>query len=149
MTRQIIVDRSPGTLLVSKLSALEWFQAGVKLHRQGLYGEATQVLRNAIRPQKDYADAYHLLGICYFLDGWLEFAELNFHQLLMLDPEHLEALLFLSEIYRERGDINSAINALHRALDEDPDYELAFTMLEKAYKLLQLKSKTKKENHNE
>lgn len=55
------------------------------------------------------------------------------------DPENIEALVLLADIYRWNDDLDSAVEHYQRALEVEPDYESALAGLEEVEKMRELR----------
>ncbi len=89
---------------------------------------AEEFARRAIAADKNIAVFYNTLGLICSTQGKSEEALTNFKKVVELDPNHLDAILRIAQIYVQQGSVEknnsmleSALAFLKRALDIRPD----------------------------
>lgn len=97
---------------------------GIVLKRQDRFEEAEKHHLQALRyfPGKNNADARHIytnLGALYNSMGKPDRAEAIYRQLLAIQPDHPGANNNMGNIYLQKGMIDSALTAYHRAISGD------------------------------
>ena len=81
------------------------------------YQSAAVLLDSAIQSGQGYADAHHMLGVCYAMTDQREEALRAFDEALRLNPRYVEAHLNRSIILSDLGRAEEAAEALRRAHD--------------------------------
>jgi tetratricopeptide (TPR) repeat protein len=79
------------------------------------YRGAALLIASAIESGKGYADAHHMLGLCYALTEWREEALASFDAAIKLNPRYVEAHLSRSIVLGDLGRPQEAEEALARA----------------------------------
>lgn len=79
------------------------------------YRGAALLLASAIESGRGYADAHHMLGICYALTEWREEALRSFDEAIRLNPRYVEAHLNRSIVLSDLGRAPEAAEALAQA----------------------------------
>jgi tetratricopeptide (TPR) repeat protein len=79
------------------------------------YRGAALLLASAIEAGQGYADAHHMLGLCYALTEWREEAVRSFDEAIRLNPRYVEAHLNRSIVLSDMGRSTEAAEALTRA----------------------------------
>jgi len=74
-------------LEAEKTNPRYWVKVGTALYNQGLFGEATPVLEEAVRRGPDRADGLHNLGLCYARTARLPEAIVRFRAAVARDPD--------------------------------------------------------------
>jgi tetratricopeptide (TPR) repeat protein len=75
----------------------------------GDYYGAIVFLRQAVKFEPDYAEAWFLLGNCQQRNPrWTRDAAESYQRVLSIDPNHVEALISLGDLYRSEGFVNRA-----------------------------------------
>jgi tetratricopeptide (TPR) repeat protein len=81
------------------------------------YHGAIHLLADVVETGRAYADAYHLLGVCYSLVGQPETGLVQLEQALRLNPNYVEALVHRAIVLNELGRGDEAQQALRHATD--------------------------------
>lgn len=81
------------------------------------YRSAAVLLASAISAGKGYADAHHMLGLCYAMTEQREEALRSFDEAIRLNPRYVEAHLNRSIVLSDLGRAVEAAEALTRAQD--------------------------------
>ena len=79
------------------------------------YRGAALLLKSAIESGKGYADAHHMLGLCYAMTEWREEALASFDAAIRLNPRYVEAHLNRSIVLSDLGRAAEAEAALGQA----------------------------------
>ena len=79
------------------------------------YRGAALLLSSAIESGQGYADAHHLLGLCYAMTEWRDEALVAFDAAIRLNPRYVEAHLNRSIVLSDLGRAQEAEEALSRA----------------------------------
>jgi TolA-binding protein len=118
----------------------EWIQQRVKqrtiaqqnfarareLSVTGDYYGAIVLLKQAVHYEPDYTEAWFLLGNCQERNPkWRRDAAESFQQVLSLDPNHIEAMISLGDLYRSEGMGNRAQTSYEDVLKISPDNQQA------------------------
>lgn len=94
---------------------------------------AEQSFQEAIKLNKDNADAHYYLGALYRDLGRWEDAEGYFKKTLDIDPEYSKAYSDLGWIYQQRNQPREALMAFERAVQADPTNTMALRNLGQAH----------------
>jgi tetratricopeptide (TPR) repeat protein len=85
------------------------FQRARELSATGDYYGAIVLLKQAVTFAPDHAEAWHLLGACQERNPkWRRDAAESFQRSLSLDPNSVDALISLGDLYRNQGLISRA-----------------------------------------
>jgi Flp pilus assembly protein TadD len=85
------------------------FQRARELSATGDYYGAIVLLKQAVNFAPDHAEAWHLLGACQERNPkWRRDAAESFQRALSLDPNSVDALISLGDLYRTEGLISRA-----------------------------------------
>lgn len=79
------------------------------------YRGAALLLKSAIDAGQGYADAHHMLGLCYAMTEWRDEALASFDTAIKLNPRYVEAHLNRSIVLSDLGRAAEAEEALGRA----------------------------------
>jgi tetratricopeptide (TPR) repeat protein len=79
------------------------------------YRGAALLIASAIEAGQGYADAHHMLGLCYAMTEWREEALASFDAAIRLNPRYVEAHLNRSIVLSDLGRPGEAEEALARA----------------------------------
>jgi tetratricopeptide (TPR) repeat protein len=101
-----------------------------ELTANGDYYGAIVLLRQAVRFAPDHALAWQLLGTCQERNPrWRRDAVESYQTALSIDPNLIEAMLALGELYRHEGLGSRALSCFEDALKIDPENETAKRLL--------------------
>jgi tetratricopeptide (TPR) repeat protein len=105
-----------------KKTAEYWFYRGVSYHDAGMYKEAIDVFKQAIKINPDDADAHNNLGFTYglFLKMHKEAIE-EYKQAIRIKPDDKMTHIHLGETYLILGDRGSALEEYKILKDLDSD----------------------------
>src|SRR2546425_7770063 len=101
------MDGSPEHLVV---------QARERFQLQDYYG-AIHLLAEVVATGRAFADAHHLLGLCYSLVGQPDNALAQFDRALQLNPRYVEALIHRAIVLNELGREQEADAMFRRAAE--------------------------------
>lgn len=90
-------------------------QANERFQLQDYYG-AIHLLEEVVATGRAFADAHHLLGLCYSLVGQADPALAQFDRALQLNPRYVEALLHRAIVLNELGREDEADAMFRRAV---------------------------------
>jgi len=91
----------------------------------GLYGEASEEYRKAIRFCPDFPDVHNRLGVAYRERGMDEEAEAAFREAIRINPRYADPYTNLGALFFRRGDTESAIQNWKEALRISPQHTVA------------------------
>ena len=98
---------------------------GILRAREGRYGEAERLLREAAEARPDDWRTWNALGFLADIERDWGSAVASYQRAAELAPEEAAPLNNLGLSYLQQGDSNAAIGAFNRALDRDADFEPA------------------------
>lgn len=90
---------------------------------RGLYPEAVDEIREAIKLNPDFPDLHNQLGLALSMNGEREVAVAEFQHALHLNPRYVEARLNLAIILNDLGRYEDALREFHTEQLRDPDHE--------------------------
>jgi Tfp pilus assembly protein PilF len=106
------------------------FQRARELSATGDYYGAIVLLQQAVNFAPDYAEAWHLLGACQERNPkWRRDAAESFQRALSLDPNSVEVLISLGDLYRTEGLISRAQSCYEDVLKIAEDHPEAKSRL--------------------
>jgi tetratricopeptide (TPR) repeat protein len=106
------------------------FQRARELSATGDYYGAIVLLKQTVNYAPDHAEAWHLLGACQERNPkWLRDAAESFQRALSLDPNSVDALISLGDLYRTQGLISRAQSCYEDALKIAADHPEAKSRL--------------------
>lgn len=106
--------------------ATQNFTKARELSVTGDYYGAIVLLKQAVQYAPDLADAWFLLGSCQERNPkWRREAAESFQQALSLDPNHVDALISLGDLYKSEGLSTRAQTCYEDALKIAPDNAIA------------------------
>ena len=98
------------------------FQKAKELVAHGDYYGAIVLLKQTVHFEPDHADAWALLGACQERNPrWRRDAAESFQMALSVDPNNVEALLSLGDLYKAEGLITRAQTCYEDALTINPE----------------------------
>jgi tetratricopeptide (TPR) repeat protein len=107
------------------------FNRARELSVTGDYYGAIVLLKQAVNYEPDYTEAWFLLGSCQERNPkWRREAAESFQQVLSIDPNHVEALISLGDLYRSEGMGNRAQSCYEDVLKISPKNQQATNRLE-------------------
>lgn len=99
-----------------------WVMRGLAHRKMGLFREAENFCRHAIKLKSDYAWAHHVLGSALQCQGRTEEALASYRKSIGLQPDNVEAHYFLANALRETGAIHEAVSSYRQAIRLDPGF---------------------------
>jgi tetratricopeptide (TPR) repeat protein len=90
---------------------------------RGLYPEAVEEIREAIKIHPDFPDLHNQLGLALSMSGERERAVSEFQQALHINPRYVEARLNLAIILNDLGRYEDALREFQMEAPRDPDHE--------------------------
>jgi tetratricopeptide (TPR) repeat protein len=88
--------------------ALDFYHRALKEFGENRFSEAILLLREALRLDPSFKDAYEALGLVYHRTGALDDAISVMRELARVDPDHLMAHTNLSRFYAAKGWLEEA-----------------------------------------
>ncbi|HEU5161560.1 MAG TPA: tetratricopeptide repeat protein, partial [Thermoanaerobaculia bacterium] len=111
------------------------FRKARELSIAGDYWGAIVLLRQAVEYAPDHAEAWYILGTCLEQNPkWRREAVEAFQRALSFDPNMVDALLSLGDLYKGHGMTARAIACYEDALQIDPENAMAKTRLKNVAK---------------
>lgn len=102
------------------------FRRAQELSITGDYWGAIVLLRQAVEFAPDHSTAWYLLGTCLEQNPkWQREAVEAYQRSLSLDPNYIEAMLSLGDLYRKQGMVSRAVACYEDALQIDGENALA------------------------
>ncbi len=108
-------------------------QIGRALFREGMIEEAREFFEVGAQHTPDNAEAVSCMGYAQHRMGDDELAMVTLRQALAIDPDHMEARIYLGNILYDRGDYEAALQQFDKSGPEDHWDELG------VWRLLELK----------
>lgn len=94
------------------------------------YYGAIVLLKQAVQFAPDFSEAWQLLGACQERNPhWRRDAAESYQRVLSIDPENVEALISLGDLYKAEGMISRAQTCYDDVLKIDPDNQQATSRL--------------------
>ncbi|HEX6100235.1 MAG TPA: tetratricopeptide repeat protein [Thermoanaerobaculia bacterium] len=116
--------------LTQRSIAEQNFQKAQELTNQGDYYGAIVLLKQAVHFVPDHADAWALLGACQERNPrWRRDAAESFQMALSIDPNNVEAMISLGDLYRAQGMISRAQTCYEDVLKISAENQQAKTRL--------------------
>ena len=122
--------------------AYEYFLQGLDLHGQHKFPQAIKLLEKSIEIDRNYAPAWAYLGASYNSDAAFELggreqyrrAQAAYERALALQPNLLDAQMFLANLLVDTGKVEEAVPLLRDALKTNGNYAAAHWELGYAYR---------------
>ncbi len=106
------------------------FQRATRLAARGDYYGAIVLLKQAVDYAPDFADAWFLLGSCQERNPqWHHHASESLQKALAIDPNHIEALISLGDLFRSQGLTSRAESCWEDVLQIDENNRQALKRL--------------------
>ena len=99
--------------ILAVLGWLTWCQTAI-------YADAETIWQDTIRKNRTCGMAHHNLGVILQQQGRVSEAELEFRQVLKIDPNDNPARLNLANVYFEQGKLANAISLYEQVLKSEP-----------------------------
>lgn len=116
--------------LTQRTIAEQNFLKARELTANGDYYGAIVLLKQAVRYAPDHAQAWQLLAACQERNPrWRREAVESYQMALSIDPNLVDSMLALGELYRHEGLASRAQSCFEDALKIAPDHELAKKLL--------------------
>jgi tetratricopeptide (TPR) repeat protein len=104
----------------------DYLNEGIVYFLQDEYGEAIDLLSEAIALQPLYVDAYLLRGQAYYLIGQFMEVAADFEKAVALSPEYTDAYLYQGLALASSGRLYEAVDDFNQAIELDPNYATAY-----------------------
>ena len=116
--------------LTQRSIAEQNFARAKELTGQGDYYGAIVLLKQAVQFVPDHAEAWQLLGACQERNPrWRRDAAESFQMALSIDPNNVEAMISLGDLYKSEGMISRAQTCYEDALKVSPENQQAKSRL--------------------
>ena len=102
-------------LAVAVLPAMADFETAMSHLKSGNYLEAAGEFQALVDESPDYADGYHLLGVCFLKSGKYEDAEKNFLKAIELNGDKFDYHYNLANAYRIQNKHDKVVKTLNNA----------------------------------
>jgi tetratricopeptide (TPR) repeat protein len=115
----------------AKSQAQQKFDAGFALARQGKNAEAMAAFRDAVQLNPDLTEAHFSLGVLLARQGKPGYAEAmqQFLEVLRLHPADVDALVNISNLLEEGGDLHASVTTMQKAVALAPGQSELLVML--------------------
>lgn len=111
--------------------AIQNYSRARQLSSEGDYYGAIVLLKQAVQFSPEFADAWFLLGSCQERNPkWRREAVESFQRALSTDPEHVDAMISLGDLYRSEGLTTRAQVCYEDALKIAPENQQAASRLQ-------------------
>lgn len=122
--------------------AYEYYLRGVDLYAGNEFNLATQMLEQSVRLDPTYAFAWAHLGRAHTAKAAFEFggaayyrkAQSDYEKALALNPDLIEARVFMANMFTDTGRVEQAVPLLREALRTNPNHPEAHWELGYAYR---------------
>jgi DNA-binding winged helix-turn-helix (wHTH) protein/TolB-like protein/Tfp pilus assembly protein PilF len=123
-------------------AAYEFYLRGIDLYSRHDFPLAIQMLQKSVAIDPNYALTWAYLGASYTSDAAFEFggreqyqkAQAAYERALKIQPEQLEAKIFLANFLIDTGKVEQAVPLLRDALQTNPNHAAAHWELGYAYR---------------
>lgn len=102
-------------MLLAALPAWADFETAMSYLKAGKYHEAAAEFQALVDESPDYADGYHLLGICFLKSGKFEDAERNFLKAIEINGDKFDFHYNLANAYRLQNKHDKVVKTLNNA----------------------------------
>jgi len=117
--------------LTQRSIAEQNFSRAKELTAQGDYYGAIVLLKQAVQFIPDFADAWQLLGACQERNPrWRRDAAESFQMALSIDPNNVEAMISLGDLYKSEGMISRAQTCYEDVIKIAPENQQAKSRLQ-------------------
>lgn len=106
-----------------------WILRGLIHRKLGLYREAENYCRHALKLKPGDAAAHHVLGSALQCQGRMDEALACYRKAISLQPDYAEAHYFLANALREAGAMSEAVKSYRQVIKLQPDYVEALSNL--------------------
>jgi tetratricopeptide (TPR) repeat protein len=112
-----------GSMAPAKVkSAQDWYDAGFAASQAESYREAIRYFQRAVSLNRDYAEAYNMLGFCLRKLGKVKEALSRYEKALKLKPDFPEAREYYGEAHLQNGNLAGALEQ-YRILEQSGSEE--------------------------
>lgn len=106
-----------------------WVMRGLIHRKLGLFREAENFCRHALKIGPGAASAHHVLGSALQCQGRMSEALACYRKAIELQPDYAEAYYFLANALRETGEMHDAAKCYRTAIKLQPNYVEALSNL--------------------
>ena len=103
-------------------SAQDWYDLGYVASQEERYREGVRSFRKALSLNRDYAEAYNMLGFSLRKLGRVKEALANYEKALKLKPDFPEAREYYGEAHLQNGNLEAALEQ-YRILEQSGSEE--------------------------
>lgn len=136
LTRGAKEGMSIEQLLARRQIAYSNLEKARELTTLGDYYSAIVLLKQTVHFDPSLAEAWHLLGTCQERNPkWRRDAAISFQKALAADPNYVDSMIALGDLYRLEGLSGRAQNFYQDALDTDPENVTAKNRLKELKKM--------------
>jgi predicted Zn-dependent protease len=89
------------------------------------YAKSTLYLCESIKINPEESHNHFMLAKAYNAQRQPNKAITSLQQVLLLEPQHIEANILLANLFKDRGDVELAKKHVTRVLDNDPEHQFA------------------------
>jgi DNA-binding winged helix-turn-helix (wHTH) protein/TolB-like protein len=122
--------------------AYEYYLRGVDLYSTSQFQLAREMLEKSVEIDASYAQAWAHLGTTYAANASFQFGGREFYRkareayekALALNPEQIEARIFMANTFTDTNGVEQAVPLLRKALETNPNTALAHWELGYAYR---------------
>lgn len=111
------------------ISLDEALTLAMRLHQDGILGDAERLYRGILQAVPSHADASHFLGVLLHQIGRSEEAISHIERAIANSPSYADAHNNLGNVYKETGDFSKAAQAYRTALELVPNHTGALNNL--------------------
>ena len=136
IAKEVIALKKDSEIEDYKKSAEYWFNLGVTYANSGMYKEAIEAFKQAIRIKPNFAEAHYNLGLAYDKLGMYKKAIETYKRVIKIKPNFAEAHYNLGLAYTKLEMYEESIEAFKQVIKIKPDFAEAHYNLGLAYEEL-------------
>ena len=119
---------------MAEISLQEYCQQIEETIEQGRYEEAVAHGKQILKQYPKHVATYRLLGTAMLESGRADDAADMFQRVLSADPEDMVAWIAMSEVHKQRGELDAAVYHLEQAFELAADNQLVEEELRQIYR---------------
>ncbi len=132
-SEQVAGSALPTPTPTPAIDAKGYFDSGRASFGRKEYDKAISDFSEAIRLDRNFADAYNNRGLAYYLKQNYDNAFSDYNEAIRLDPNHAEAYKNRGNAYYDNGNLYKAISDYNEAIRLNPNDADAYNNRGKAY----------------